>query len=189
MCGETSRMDGEWRDNIYVEKRKEMRRGAVFGKDREVEARTVRNEKVETPSLHILHIPLESMNMAFRTSRSLTALRASSRSTVTRTAPRVWGAAASRVLIRGNATATLTPRQIQPLQEEGSLKAHYGMYLLKYNTLVETNISVPGPRPKITHDIADLSPSLVDQKVVIAGWLFSQRQVSNPYETLIWRCN
>lgn len=179
MCGETSRMDGEWRDNICG-KRKEMRRGAVFGKDREVEATTVRNEKVETPSLHILHIPLESINMAFRASRSLAALRASSRSTITRTAPRVWGAAASRVLIRGNATATLTPRQIKPLQEVGSLKAHYGMYLLKYNTLVDTDISVPGPRPKITHDIADLSPSLVDQKVVIAGWLFSQRQVSTP---------
>ncbi|KGB77211.3 hypothetical protein CNBG_3049 [Cryptococcus deuterogattii R265] len=99
--------------------------------------------------------------MAFRASRSFTALRASSRSTATRSTPRVWGAAASRVLIRGNATATLTPRQIKPFQEEGTLKAHYG------------------PRLKITHDIADLSPSLVDQKVVIAGWLFSQRRASD----------
>lgn len=46
MCGETSRMDGDWRDNICG-KKKEMGRGAVFGKDREVEATTVRNEKVE----------------------------------------------------------------------------------------------------------------------------------------------
>lgn len=132
-------------------------------------------KKSKTSFLHILHISLESINMAFRASRSLTALRASSRSTVTRTTPRVWGAAASRVLIRGNATATLTPRQIKPFQEEGTLKAHYGMYLLKRSAAIVTDISVSGPRPKITHDIADLCPSLLDQKVVIAGWLFSQR--------------
>lgn len=99
--------------------------------------------------------------MAFRASRTLISLRVSSRSTVARIAPRVWGAAASRVHIRGNATATLTPREIKPFEEQVTLKAHYG------------------PRPKITHDIADLSPSLVDQKVVIAGWLFSQRRASD----------
>ncbi|OWZ33872.1 aspartate-tRNA ligase [Cryptococcus neoformans AD2-60a] len=99
--------------------------------------------------------------MALRASRTLTVLSASSRSTTTRTIPRVWGAAASRVLVRGNATATLTPREIKPFQEQVTLKAHYG------------------PRPKITHDIADLSPLLVDQKVVIAGWLFSQRRASD----------
>lgn len=70
---------------------------------------------------------------------------------------------------------TLTPRQIKPFQEEGTLKAHYGMYPLKCSTAIVTDIPVSGPRLKITHDIADLSPSLVDQKVVIAGWLFSQR--------------
>ncbi|OXB34328.1 aspartate-tRNA ligase [Cryptococcus neoformans] len=99
--------------------------------------------------------------MALRASRTLTVLRASSRSTTTSTIPRVWGAAASRVLVRGNATATLTPREIKPFQEQVTLKAHYG------------------PRPKITHDISDLSPLLVDQKVVIAGWLFSQRRASD----------
>ncbi|WWD22322.1 aspartate-tRNA ligase [Kwoniella shandongensis] len=53
------------------------------------------------------------------------------------------------------------PRPITPYKEkEGGLRAHYG------------------PRASITHDIAELSTKLEGKKVVIGGWLFSQRRAS-----------
>ncbi|WWC57851.1 aspartate-tRNA ligase [Kwoniella dejecticola CBS 10117] len=64
----------------------------------------------------------------------------------------------SRGGVRRN--STITPREIKPYLPKAGPKAHHG------------------PRAKITHEIQDLSPGLEGQKVVVAGWLFSQRRAS-----------
>ncbi|KAK8845377.1 hypothetical protein IAR55_006090 [Kwoniella newhampshirensis] len=58
--------------------------------------------------------------------------------------------------------ATLAgPRPVTPHKErEGGLRAHHG------------------PRATITHDISELSTQLEGEKVVVGGWLFSQRRAS-----------
>ncbi|ODO01924.1 aspartate-tRNA ligase [Cryptococcus wingfieldii CBS 7118] len=105
--------------------------------------------------------------MASRVSRALPALRSISRSAIQKSAPRtlVSGAGVARLRgqvlgRRGNATEALAPREIKPFVEDGTVNAFHG------------------PRPKITHDISKLSTSLENQKVVIAGWLSSQRRAS-----------
>ncbi|WVQ80443.1 aspartate-tRNA ligase [Cryptococcus sp. DSM 104549] len=115
--------------------------------------------------------------MSLRT-RGLPALRAHIRSApltlrgvayAGRAAPTLRGLGAAR----GNATLStpgagaaaggegeLGMRAVTPYKEDSKFVAHHG------------------PRPKITHEIKDLSPELVGKKVVVAGWLFSQRRAS-----------
>ncbi|WVF66383.1 aspartate-tRNA ligase [Kwoniella sp. CBS 6097] len=71
-------------------------------------------------------------------------------------------ASAPLLSIRANssAAASISPRAVKPYVSTPGPKAHHG------------------PRAKITHDIADLSPALEGQKVVLAGWLFAQRRAS-----------
>ncbi|OCF33078.1 aspartate-tRNA ligase [Kwoniella heveanensis BCC8398] len=64
--------------------------------------------------------------------------------------------------IRNNssASASITPRAVKAYVPTQGPKAHHG------------------PRSKITHEVADLSPALEGQKVVLSGWLFAQRRAS-----------
>ncbi|WVW81529.1 hypothetical protein I302_103524 [Kwoniella bestiolae CBS 10118] len=93
--------------------------------------------------------------MSLIRSRAIRNLRACPKCSVS---PRVIPTVGSRIISRAN--STVTPRDIKPYVPKPGPKAHHG------------------PRARTTHDIQDLSPALEGQKVVIAGWLFSQRRAS-----------
>ncbi|WVQ64507.1 uncharacterized protein L199_002674 [Kwoniella botswanensis] len=95
--------------------------------------------------------------MSIISSRALRSLRACPKCSVT-SKSRILSTVGPRMISRAN--STISPRSIKPYVPKGGPKAHHG------------------PRAKITHDIQDLSPALENQKVVVAGWLFSQRRAS-----------
>ncbi|WRT63567.1 aspartate-tRNA ligase [Kwoniella shivajii] len=91
-----------------------------------------------------------------RSSRALRSFKTCSRCSITSQPRQI--PSLTRIPIRSS--STVTPTSIKPYIPKSGPKAHHG------------------PRAKITHDVKDLSTDLEGQKVVIAGWLFSQRRAS-----------
>ncbi|WWC85555.1 aspartate-tRNA ligase [Kwoniella dendrophila CBS 6074] len=97
--------------------------------------------------------------MSLITSRALRGLKGCPECLmVTRAVPTINRTIGLRIISRAN--STMSPGDIKPYVSKTGPKAHHG------------------PRPRITHEIQDLSTALEGQKVVIAGWLFSQRRAS-----------